>query len=269
VSREEDQFDVAIETPSFTGLDYGYQRKAHFVWVKESLHYMHEEGHIYSLESLRNIPLTDENIATSMNKWYELIGEAKPDYIIDNIQYGYSNRIIELDYVTEKNHRIKIDGRTGEIIDFSGSLTNSERSFSMIEEKILKSKGMNLEQWKRERVSNFWTWRLDKEQIQKLPFTHRFGYDQNDSYFSYSKGIDYFSIPKVRVRNASRDEAYKALAGMLKPMPYAKRAKFSHMIDGDGNITEAWFIVVQPYARAERELYFVDIKTNEVTTVYE
>lgn len=239
-------------------------------WEKESLVGFHENLNIYSIETLKDIRIDSKIIESVLYQWYKLLGQKRPEYVIDDVQYGYSNRTIEIYIITSNNHRFTLDGRTGEILYFSGSLdSQGQVNFEEIEAKILAQKKVKTEEWKRERHANIWEWREKDPGEMKLNYVHQFGYTKGQRLFMYDKGFDYYSEKDTNIKNASSREAYEAVAKELEYTPYASRAKLTEVIDENDQIRLAWLIVIQPYKTSEHRLYLVDIETKEWVSLYE
>ncbi|TKC19496.1 hypothetical protein [Robertmurraya kyonggiensis] len=239
-------------------------------WEKESLVEFHENLNIYSIETLKDVRIDTKIIESVLNQWYKLLGQKRPEYVIDDVQYGYSNRTIEIYIITNNNHLITIDGRTGEILYFSGSLeSQGQGNFEEIEAKILAQKKVKTKEWQRERHSNFWEWREKDPDEMKLTYVHQFGYTEGQPLFMYDKGFDYYREKDNNIKNASSREAYEAVAQELEYTPYASRAKLTEVVDENDKIHLAWLIVIQPYKTSEHRLYLVDVETKEWVSLYE
>lgn len=239
-------------------------------WEKESLVEFHENLNIYSIETLKDVRIDTRIIESVLNQWYELLGQKRPEYVIDDVQYGYSNRTIEIYIITSNNHHITLDGRTGEILYFKGILdSQGQVNFEEIEAKILAQRKVKTEEWQRERHSNIWEWREKDPGEMKLNYVHQFGYTKGQRLFMYDKVFDYYSEKDTNIKNASSREAYEAVAKELEYTPYASRAKLTEVIDENDQIRLAWLIVIQPYKTSEHRLYLVDIDTKEWVSLYE
>ncbi|WP_449619895.1 hypothetical protein [Robertmurraya sp. Marseille-Q9965] len=241
-----------------------------FTWEKESLVEFHERLNLSPVESYKDIQVDSKEIQTILQKWYDMLEQDVPEYVVDDVQYGYSNRTIEIQISTSNDQMISLDGRTGEILYFSGDLANYKQiDFEELVTKILKSKDIKPENWKRERIYSSWEWREKKPDDTKLSYVHDFGYTQGEPNFSYDKEIDYYRKVDRNVKISSSREAYEAVAKELEYTPYASRAKLTEVIDENDQIRLAWLIVIQPYKTSEHRLYLVDIDTKEWVSLYE
>lgn len=241
-----------------------------FTWEKESLVEFHERLNLSPVESYKDIQVDSKEIQTILQKWYDMLEQEVPAYVVDDVQYGYSNRTIEIQISTSNDQMISLDGHTGEILYFSGDLANYKQiDFEELVTKILKSKDIKPENWKRERIYSSWEWREKKPDDTKLSYVHDFGYTQGEPNFSYDKEIDYYRKVDRNVKISSSREAYEAVAKELEYTPYASRAKLTEVIDENDQIRLAWLIVIQPYKTSEHRLYLVDIDTKEWVSLYE
>ncbi|GAE35149.1 hypothetical protein [Halalkalibacter akibai] len=238
------------------------------IWENETLMEMHEWADVYQIDSLRNTRVTNSGIKEKLTNWFELLDLEVPPYAIRRVQYGYSNRRIELMLETKERHNITIDGISGEIISFNGDFPENQ-NFSEWENRLLAEKGISKSKWIRHRESNWWVWTMEKPSDRFLMYEHRFGYQHNDTFFSYDKAIDYFSIPKSKTKNAGSKEAIEIVLDHIGQFPYATRTRFTHVINQHDEIKPAWLVVVQPYGSSERKLYLVNIETKEVEPLYE
>jgi hypothetical protein len=272
VTEEENRVHVEMVPKYSDGSVLDIWMNTSFTWEKGSLMEFHERLNLYPVESLTDVLITSKDIEFILQQWYEMLGEKVPEYVVDNVSYGYSNRTIEINITTLNQHNIHLDGRTGEILYFGGELANYEKkNFQELENKVLASKKVQINDWKRDRISNFWEWRkrdTDHEAM-KLSFVHQFGFTKGEPLFTYSKNLDYFNRPNTNVKVASSKEAYEVIAKSIDYTPYASRARLTHVIDENDDIRVAWLLVIQPYKKAEHCLYLVDIETKEWVSLYE
>jgi hypothetical protein len=272
VTKEESRVQVEMVPKYFDEAALDVWMNTSFTWEKESLVEFHERLNLYPVETLKGVSITSEDIELILQQWYEMLGEEMPRYVVDNVSYGYSNRTIDINITTLNQHNIQLDGRTGEILYFGGELANYQKNdFQELENKVLTSKKVQIENWERERISNFWEWRekYSNQEELKLAYVHQFGYTKGEPLFTYSKIIDYYNQPMTKVTVASRKEAYEVVANSIDFTPYASRARLTHVIDENDEIRVAWLLVVQPYKKAGHRLYLVDIETKEWVSLYE
>ncbi|MFC0273514.1 hypothetical protein ACFFIX_19155 [Metabacillus herbersteinensis] len=194
-----------------------------------------------------------------------------PAYVLEYAVYGYSNRTIDLQVNTSNGHFITLDGKNGEVKDFTGSLDKvKDLNFSDIEKEILQMKQVDEKEWERFREQSSWLWREKSNDQSNLHFTHSFGYTEGEAHFSYSESIDYLKFRPSSTKNDTREAAYKAVEKANgNEKIYAKRAKLTHVIDNNDTIREAWLVVIQPVGKAEHRLYLVDVETQKVDAIYE
>ncbi|MFC0470698.1 hypothetical protein ACFFHM_09375 [Halalkalibacter kiskunsagensis] len=272
ITKEEGRVQVEMVPKYSSGAALDVWMNTSFTWEKESLVEFHERLNLYPVETLKDVSITSKDIELILQQWYEMLGEEMPRYVIDNVTYGYSNRTIDINITTLNQQNIQLDGRTGEILYFGGELVNYEKKdFHELENKVLANKKVQIEDWERDRFSNFWEWRerdIDQEEM-KLAYVHQFGYTKGEPLFTYSKNLDYYNQPKTKVTVASRKEAYEVVANAIDFTPYASRARLTHVIDENDDIRVAWLLVIQPYKKAEHRLYLVDIETKEWVSLYE
>lgn len=241
-----------------------------FTWEKDSLIHFEERLNLYPIESMRNVQVTSDDIETILSDWYELLGQELPAYAIDGLQYGYSNREIEISISTSTDDFLFLDGHTGEVLYFSGELANSkEINFDELVRKVFRSKNINPLNWERKRIYSSWEWREKEPKDMELSYVHDFGYTEGEAYFSYEKSIDIYRKIGHNVKVESSREAYETVAKELNYTPYASRAKLTEVIDENDKIRLAWLIVIQPYKQSEHRLYLVDIETKEWVSLYE
>lgn len=272
VTEEEKRVKIEMVPKFSDGTIPDVWMKTSFTWEQESLMSFHEQFNLYKIETLKDVLLTSQEMEHILTEWYERLGQELPEYIVDHVRYGYSNRTIDIYITTSNQHQFYLDGRTGEILYFGGELAPHEIvSYKALEHSILASKNIRLDKWNRERNEGFWEWRIkdSEHEEQKLSFVHRFGYTEGEPLFTYEKGIDYYSRPNTSVSVASRKDAYEVVKERIDYTPYASRAKLTEVIDEDNHIRLAWLIVIQPYKKGEHRLYLVDLETKEVTTLYE
>ncbi|OIJ14199.1 hypothetical protein BKP37_08935 [Anaerobacillus alkalilacustris] len=272
VTEEENRVHVEMVPKYSDGSVLDVWMKTSFSWEKESLMQFHENLHLYPVETLKDVFITSEDMESSLHQWYEMVGEEVPGYVVDNVTYGYSNRTIEIHITTVNQHTIHLNGRSGEILYFSGELANYETiDLQELENKVLTSKNIQIDNWEREGNSNFWEWRerdRNREEM-KLSFVHQFDYTNDEPLFTYSKNVDYHHQPSTNVTVATNKEAYEAVASSIDYIPYAQRARLTHVIDENDEVRVAWLLVIQPYKKAEHRLYLVDIETKEWVSLYE
>ncbi|WP_332634939.1 hypothetical protein [Halalkalibacter flavus] len=270
VTEEENRIHVEMVPKYDDGSILDVWMNTTFTWEKESLVEFHERLNLYPVETLKDVLITSDDIEFILQEWYEMLGEEMPEYVVDNVTYGYSNRTIDINISTINHHSIQLDGRTGEVLYFGGDLADyTTIDFNELEYKVLAWKKVQIDDWKRERISNFWEWREQEQEGTKLVFVHQFGYTEGEPLFTYSKNIDYFNQPNTSVKVASSQEAYDAVANSIDFTPYASRARLTHVIDENDQIRVAWLLVIQPYKKAEHRLYLVDIETKEWVSLYE
>ncbi|OIJ20778.1 hypothetical protein BKP45_08240 [Anaerobacillus alkalidiazotrophicus] len=272
VTEEESRVHVEMVPKYSDGSVLDGWMNTSFSWEKESLMQFHERYNLYPVETLKDIFITSEGIELILHQWYEMLGEEVPGYVVENVTYGYSNRTIEINITTVNQHTIHLDGRSGEILYFSGELANYETiHLQELENQVLTSKNIQIDNWEREGISNFWKWR-EKDRSpeeKKLSFVHEFSYSNDEPLFTYSKNVDYRHQPSTKVTVATNKEAYKAVASSIDFIPYASRARLTHVIDENDEMRLAWLLVIQPYKKAEHRLYLVDIETKEWVSLYE
>lgn len=271
VLEENERVEIKMVPTLTDGTTIENQKETVFIWEKESLIEFHESAILYPLNSMKNISLTDKDIAKTIDRLYTLLKQKTPAYVLDGAEYGYSNRTIDLDITTSNDHFITIDGKTGEVKRFTGYLKDYKKlDFSKIESDFLKMKNIDVEKFERTREQNFWMWREKSNNESTLEFTHQFGYTKGEALFSYSENIDYLKKDIKKIKNSTREEAYNAVKKAIgNEKIYAMRAKLTQVIDKNDTIRDAWLIVVQPFGKAEHLLYLVDIDTQKVDVIYE
>ncbi|WP_246946094.1 hypothetical protein [Bacillus pinisoli] len=239
-----------------------------FTWEKESLMSFHERPVGYAIESLRNIQITSEDIQGILAEWYESIELEMTPYVTWHVQYGYSNRRIEIMLEMKNQDRLVIDGFSGEVISFSRDF-NHEDELPEMEEKIKMLKGINLASWERFRSSSAWVYSKKHQTWNQLSYEHVFGYYKGYTGFTYYKTIDQLFHPKSHTKNSEGREAIQILEKQLSYKPYATRAEFAYVVDRNEKMRKAWLVVVQPFGSSEHRLYLVDVETKRVDSLYD
>ncbi|MFJ5623244.1 hypothetical protein ACIQD3_10995 [Peribacillus loiseleuriae] len=239
-----------------------------FSWEKESLMGLHEEAGLYSLESLKGVSVTEAEIERNVKEWYGLLGKETPEYMLFGVRYDYGTGPIELKYFTKTGDTFTVNGKTAELLDFSGDLSN-EISFKKLENTIMNEKEANLSQWKRTQMQDTWYWSEKNVEDSRVSYRYTFEYKEGVPAFSYSKTMNYRIPSDSGVKASDREEAFKAVAKKIgKTSIYAKRAKLTQIINDEGEIRKAWLVVIQPFGTAAHKLYLVDVETNEVNALY-
>ncbi|WP_157796469.1 hypothetical protein [Bacillus sp. FJAT-45037] len=269
--QEGERYTIRLFPKMTDGSSYGEDwMQTEITWEKESVVQFHERLNLYKVDSLLGVQITEEGIEKTLKEWYGLIGKEVPPYVIDDVHNEYSYLPVRISISTKAGERVQIDGRTGDVIEFQLDL-NEEIEFDgeEVEEMIVKQLDLHEQEWTRKKNTYFYEWSFNEPAIDQIFYVHRFSYSEVAPAFNYSRDIDYFNRPSVKVSVASRKEAFDVIKDELDYTPYATRYRLTQVVDDDGFVRLAWLIVIRPYQKAEHQLYLVDIETKEWVALYE
>jgi len=235
-------------------------------------------NYILDLKDYKDIKIDEAIIKSSIEAWYKKLGEKMPNYAVEdyNGAFAYSNKNNNLTVICDNGNSLSLDIKDGTVRSFfrdgnsnvrlsneayekykgkaetiANEMLSSNESKYVIDERY----GKNLYTLIRDNkgIKSFINLSLDNEGNFKSFFEL-----YNIAFSQYGKSD--ISISKNKALSLVADK-YRFFG------IYTKRAKLIEELQINGQTKPKWMVIVIPYMSREHHIYFVDVKTGEISSL--
>ncbi|MEC1260712.1 hypothetical protein P9D34_09675 [Bacillus swezeyi] len=237
-------------------------------WRKETLMEFSEDASVYSLESIKQIRVSDQDIKRNVAAVYRKLDMPVPSYQLTNIDLSFSYSL--------NSAAIRVKTKDGTEMDFhpvTGTLTGisfkSENALpyrgSALEKRLLSLFDQDLSQLNKveseENVTDF----QKKESGTVLKAGWIMTKHEEGTYITVRRYDDRQADEKPPFTYSDGEKAFQKVSEHYqKGLVYHKRTKLAIVSDGDRKSRYVWLVIIQRFGSNEHDAYLVDAVTYEV-----